>query len=108
MNRYLIWYWQQLRLEKCNSLSDILDILAQKPLIEIAGPRVSSTENRTFYLLEEGWFNQPEFCILQGNRVHRYGSAPGARVQEILVGFRERNGSKIKFALKSIFDQLAP
>jgi CBASS immunity sensor of nucleotide second messenger signals len=106
LNRYLIWYWQFLRIEKCSSISDILRVFSERPVIEIAGPRVSSEDNRTFYWLDERMLGQPELGVLIGNRVYRYGNAPGPRVADIFSGFRERDGEKIRFALRSIFDQL--
>jgi hypothetical protein len=39
LNRYLIWYWQLLRLEGCSDLPSVLRVLANRPVIEIAGPR---------------------------------------------------------------------
>lgn len=106
LNRYLIWYWQQLRVEKCASLPEILNVLGSRPLIEIAGPRIYSSENRVFYSLDPNTFDEPELGVLFDQRVIRYGHAPGSRVKDILVGFRERDGSKIRWAAKTIFDQL--
>lgn len=108
LNRYLIWFWQLLRLERCHTLEDVLGVLAEKPLIEIAGPRVISYDGRSIYLLDERHFDEPELAVLVGLRLHRHGQAPGSRVRDILKGFRDRNDHTIIAAMRSIFDQVAP
>lgn len=108
LNRYLIWFWQLLRFERCHTLGEVLDVLAEKPLIEIAGPRVVSYEGRSIYLLDERYFEEPEIAVLVEQRLHRHGQAPGSRVRDILIGFRNRNDHAIIAAMRSIFDQLSP
>jgi hypothetical protein len=108
LNRYLIWFWQLLRLERCHTLDDVLDVLAEKPLIEIAGPRVISYDGRSIYLLDDRHFDEPELAVLVGLRLHRHGQAPGSRVRDILNGFRSRNEHTIIAAMRGIFDQVAP
>ena len=106
LNRYLIWYWQLLRLEGCSDLPSVLRVLANRPVIEIAGPKVESSDNRVFYSLDPSRFNEPELGLLYNQRIVRYGHSPDARVKDILLGFRERDKTTIREALKSISDQI--
>jgi hypothetical protein len=106
LNRYLIWYWQLLRLELSSDLTGVLRVLANRPVIEIAGPKVESLNNRIYYSLDPARFNEPELGLLYKQRIIRYGHAPGARVKDILIGFRDRDKNKIRDALKSISDQI--
>jgi hypothetical protein len=106
LNRYLIWYWQLLRLEDSSDLASVLRVLTNRPVIEIAGPKVESSDNRVFYSLDPAKFNEPELGLLYRQRIIRYGHAPGARVKDVLLAFRERDKSKIRDALKSIYDQV--
>jgi hypothetical protein len=106
LNRYLIWYWQLLRLEGTSDLPGVLRILANRPVIEIAGPKIESSDNRVFYSLDPAKFNEPELGLLYKQRIFRYGQSPGARVKDVLLGFRERNKTKIRDALRSISDQI--
>jgi hypothetical protein len=105
-NRYLIWYWQLLRLERCSDLRSVLGVLANRPVIEIAGPKMTSGDNRVFYSLDPSTFDEPEIGLLHKQRFLRYGHGPGVRVKDILLGFRERDKAKIRDALKSISDQI--
>ncbi len=105
LNRYLIWYWQQLRIAKCTDLRSILMVLAEHPLIEIAGSRAFTSEGRIFYSLDPLEFFEPELCVLINNRLKRYGQSPGSRVRDVLLGFRDRNSEQIRFGLQSMFDQ---
>ncbi|HLL38277.1 MAG TPA: SAVED domain-containing protein [Rubrobacteraceae bacterium] len=105
LNRYLIWYWQYLRMERCSSLDDVLNVLAERPLIEIAGPRVRLANERVVYLLDQPYDNGAEICLLEENWVYRPGHSAGTRVKDVLDGFRERDSSRIRQALKSVFDQ---
>jgi hypothetical protein len=105
LNRYLIWCWQYLRIERCSSLEEVLDVLAERPLIEIAGPRVRMMNERVVYLLDQPYDNGAEICLLEENWVYRPGHSAGTRVKDVLDGFRERDSSRIRRALKSVFDQ---
>ncbi len=106
MNRYLIWYWQMLRLEFCTDLKSALMVLAARPVIEIAGPRVETRENRVLYLLDPVRFDRPELGLFYKSRIMRYGDGPGSRVRDMLIGFRDRDRAKIRESLKSISDQI--
>ena len=106
MNRYLIWYWQLLRLELCSNLNDVLKVLASRPVIEVAGPRVEAREGRVFYSLDPARFDRPELGLFYNYRILRYGDGPASRVRELLIGFREQDQAKIRESLKSISDQI--
>jgi hypothetical protein len=51
LNRYLIWYWQLLRLERCSNLHGILQVLADRPLIEVAGQQLKPLTIGSFFRL---------------------------------------------------------
>lgn len=109
LNRYLIWYWQYLCIERCSplpdSLPDVVAVLSERPLIEIAGPRVRVVDTRVVYLLDQPYEADAEICLLQDNWVYRPGHSAGTRVRDILDGFRERDSGRIRRGLKSVFDQ---
>jgi hypothetical protein len=106
VNRYLIWYWQLLHLERCSSLDEIASVLAKKPLIELAGPRVHTDDDRVFYELREPWSADLEFAAQLGHaRVVRHGRSAAIDIPALIAGFRQRNGDRIKAVLKGIVDQ---
>lgn len=106
MNRYLIWYWQTLRMERCKSLDDVLEVLGERPLLEIAGPRVRLESGRVVYRLDEPYDDAAELCLLEQNRMARVGDGAGTRISEVLDGFRDLDGEKIQRALRSVFDSV--
>jgi hypothetical protein len=106
LNRYLIWYWQLLQLEDSSDLPGVLRVLENRPVIEIAGPKVESRGDRVYYSLDPARFNDPELGLLYNKRILRYGHGPGTRVRDVLIGFRERDKQKIRDGLKSVSDQM--
>mgnify|MGYP000907691972 CR=1 FL=1 len=107
INRYLIWYWQSLRMSRARSLGDALRILAERPYLEIAGPRTRLVNNRVVHLLETQDLERPEIAVLtDDSRIRRFGDGEGSRVGEVLEGFRARNSEMIARALESIFVQM--
>lgn len=106
LNRYLIWYWQQLRIERQSTLLGILNVLATRPYLEVAGPPVQSSDNRVYFSLDPDRFDEPELALLFHQRFIRIGHGPGTRVRDLLLGFRERDPEKIRDSLKSISDQM--
>lgn len=106
VNRYLIWYWQWLRLERCGNLGDIARVLARKPTIELSGPRVRADGDRIFYDLRPRWLVEPELAVLlDTNRVVRHGHAGATSIAMLLEGLRQRNGDKVTAVLRSVLDQ---
>jgi hypothetical protein len=106
VNRYLIWYWQRLHLERCTSLAEIATVLSKKPLIELAGPRVEVDGDRVFYQLAPPWGTELELAArLDHNGIVRHGSGGATEVPALISGFRARDGEKIRLVLKGIVDQ---
>lgn len=106
VNRYLLWYWQILRLERCTSIAEIATVLSRKPLIELAGPRVHVDADRVFYDLRAPWATDLELAAqLDDNRVVRHRRGAATNPELLLEGLRQRDGDKVKSVLKGIVDQ---
>lgn len=107
LHRYLIWTWQKLRLERAKSTEDeVMRILFERPMIELAGPRIATHRERIFFDLNPRHVESPEIMVLDGNRVRRYGNAPSTPVASILDGFRRRDSGLIRDGLLGVFDQV--
>jgi hypothetical protein len=108
MNRFLNWYWQWVRIERLTgngSLKEIIDILFDKPVIEFAGAEVITLDKqRVCFKLGSKPLTSYELAIFYKNKVYRF--AP-ARISNILAGFRELNGVKIKEGLRSFLVSLS-
>jgi hypothetical protein len=101
MNRFLNWYWQWVLVEDLTgkgSLEAIISILFDKPVIEFAGAPMELRAHRTFYKLNNRQANRLELAAFVNNKVRRF--AP-TEMEEIVAGFRQLKGEKIKTALKS-------
>lgn len=109
VNRYLFWYWNYLQLEdrSCRNLEDIVAILAKKPLLEIRGLDIRAQAQRTIYRLTGFKVEDLEMAYLDmGCEIKRASNAGGFQINEIIKGFRERNGQKILDQLKSWYHQI--
>lgn len=101
MNRFLNWYWQWLRIESLDGqgmVEEVIGILLDKPIIEFAGAPMDLRAHRTFFKLDVKREQNLELATFVRNRVHR--STPTA-MSDIVSGFKQLNGEKIKYGLKS-------
>lgn len=101
MNRFLNWYWQWTLVENIKeqgSLKEIVQILLDKPIIEFAGIPLDLRGYRTYYKLNARQQVGMQLAAFAKNRVYRF--APN-EIQNIVDGFRQLNGEKVKAGLKS-------
>jgi hypothetical protein len=110
LNRYLIWYWQYLHLEhaaECGgTLDTVLSVLAQRPIIELAGPTVLTRNERVFFELDTARVKAPELALYHEGGLYRHGSRPDFRLEELLDGARTRHGKKMRDVLRGAFGQM--
>lgn len=113
LNRYLIWYWQYLLLERGTGHGDemtldaVLSLLAQRPTIELAGPMVLAHDERVFFALDEARMTTPELGIYFQGRIFRHGERLDFSIPALLDGVRRRDGAKIIEALRGAAEQTA-
>lgn len=101
MNRFLNWYWQWTLIENIQGqgkMADIVQILLDKPIIEFAGIPLDLRGYRTYYKLNARQQGRMQLAAFTKNRVYRF--APN-EIQNIVDGFRQLNGEKLKAGLKS-------
>lgn len=110
LNRYLIWYWQWLHLERAAAiaqatLDDILGLLADKPILELAGPTLVTRDERIFFELDAKRVSVPELGIYHHGKLHRHGARLDFSITELIEGVRRRNGDMILRVLRAAFEQ---
>lgn len=101
MNRFLNWYWQFVIIEDLpgkGTLDEVIAVLFDKPVIEFAGAPMELRAHRTFFKLRNIPENNLQLAAFAKNRVYRF--AP-TEIDEIVRGFRELKGEKVKRGLKS-------
>ena len=111
LNRYLIWYWQYLLLERAASretkLDDVLELLAQRPIIELAGPTPQTHDERVFFALDASRMTTPELCVYHQGRLHRHGPRLDFSIAALLEGVRARDGEAVLQVLRAAVEQTA-
>jgi hypothetical protein len=112
LNRYLIWSWQYLLLERLagrsdgGTLDDVLSILAQRPSIELAGPPLVTRGTRVFLILDAARVKDPEIATYHEGQLFRSGPRPDFSIDALLAGVSERNGEKIRESLRGAFEMI--
>jgi hypothetical protein len=109
VNRYLIWYWNYIQIDdrSCHNLQDIVNVVANKPLIEIRGLDIRAQSQRTIFRLTGFKVAELEIGYFQlDGKILRASNAGGLQLDEIVKGFRDRNGDKILSQLKSWYHQI--
>jgi hypothetical protein len=106
MNRYLNWYWQLLRIERCDDIAAICRTIATRPEIEISGPRIDVRGDRMVYLLDPGQVEHPELSVLHAHAIHRFAEGPGFSVVALIEAVRRRQGPDMHATLRGAFDRL--
>ncbi len=105
LNRYLIWYWQALRLEHVETLADVVAVLTRKPTLEIAGLQARVTGERVVYRLG----SVPEHLevgVFANDIIERRPDGRAYSVREVVNGFRNRDKRAIKEALRGVFENV--
>ncbi|HRI67092.1 MAG TPA: SAVED domain-containing protein [Polyangium sp.] len=111
LNRYLSWYWQWLRLERgagnsgVTKLDDVLAILAEKPILELAGPTIVMRDERVFFELDAKRVSIPELGIYHKGKLYRHGVRLDFSIAELLDGVRRRDREMILRVLRAAFEQ---
>lgn len=100
MNRFLIWYWQSIRIKYANSLQEIADILSEKPIIEFSGLLIRASNQRVFYDLEKMAGTIGEMAIYASGKVTR--TTP-PNYEKLVEGFKKLDGSMIKDTLEMLY-----
>jgi hypothetical protein len=106
MNRYLMWYWQQLRIEHSTEANQVFAILAEQPVLELAGPQLRARGERVWYSLDAREVTNLELCAPAQERASptrdRARERPLARARRVPA----RNGELVKEGLRGIFAQV--
>jgi len=111
LNRYLIWYWQCLRLERATgrgqraTLAAVLSVLAERPSIELAGPRVHTHDERVFFALDAEIVHVAELATYYEGRLYRHGTRLDFSIAALIEGVKERDGTKILAVLRGAAEQ---
>lgn len=95
INRYLIWYVTLARIERTSSAVDAMSILANKPVIELVGPRVELRDGRLVARLDRPDERPYELCLLgRRGELRRLGSTNAMSVSSVAtaLGAHDHDG----------------
>jgi hypothetical protein len=110
INRYLIWQLQYVKIshESCKRLEDILEILCQKPDIEIKGLELSiDTEERLIASLVPHNVGRLGIGVIMNQQFRRFGFDEDIlNLKTLLEGFVNRDSKSIRAVLKGLYDTI--
>lgn len=100
MNRFLIWYWQTIRIKYANSLKEVLDVLSEKPVIEFSGLLIKTSNQRVFFNLDKMASSIGEMAVYANGKVTR--TTP-PNYTKLIEGFKKLDGTMITDALEMLY-----
>ena len=109
INRFLMWYWQFLRIENLpheSSIDEIVSVLLRKPSIELSGPAIKSYNQRTFFDLTISNLAVPELAVFQDNRVYRFGQMSSLNIIGLIHSFTQKESETIKSQLRAVVESV--
>ena len=83
------------------TLPDVVGILAERPHLELAGPLLSTRDERIFFSLDPKHLQTPELAIYHRGKFHRHGPRPDFSIAELLNAFSERDTDRILNVLRA-------
>jgi hypothetical protein len=111
VNRFLIWYWAYNLVDdrKCQTIADIVNRLAVKPILEIKGLDIKALTQRIIYKLNNPRLSELEIGYAASDmKIYRYSSAAGLNLGELVEGFRERKSEKVFDQIKTLYHIIGP
>jgi hypothetical protein len=105
INRYLIWFWKLLELENLDDKSKGIEIIIQKPILELKGPMIRVNNQRIEMDLKQN-DQDLELAFLNGVRIVRHGKSESTQIHDLVEGFRTQDFALIKRSLKSFYDKV--
>jgi hypothetical protein len=97
INRYLIWYANLARLEKATSLEDALAVLAEKPVLDLVGLRVTLRDDRLVARLDRPAGRPLELSLIdRRGRLCRSGDTNGPSVTELASALGAHKGERVR------------
>ncbi len=109
INRYLMWYFQSLRIshDSCRSSEDILRILSIKPEIELKGLKTVTDTVGRYIARFHGWkVDELGIAVLYNNLVFQYGRTEVLPLDNLIEAFKERDSQRIKRILKALVETI--
>jgi len=106
LNRYLIWYWQLLRLNHASSVDQASAILSSKPVLEITGPRAYVENERVVLDLELKNSRPLELGVLLDGGLVRRGVTEALRLRHLLQTLRMGQEGQFLNHLRAVFEDV--
>lgn len=108
VNRYLVWYYQFIRIQSCTTLESILEMLATKPIIELRLQSLRSTEGKKMvFQLNRIKENELGICILNQGKLNSFPNELGIlSLTDLINGFRNHEPEKVKEVVNALIDKI--
>ncbi len=109
VNRYLIWYFQLARIKdaQCKNLDDVLNILANKPLIDIKLPMRMEIKDRVYFDLKRYKKEDLGIAVFYHNRFKSFGNnGLQLSLNTLVDGLRDQNVKEIETVMRQLLAEL--
>jgi hypothetical protein len=106
LRRYLNWYWRRVQIRNASTVQEAIKLLCDPPIIEIAGPSISTNSRRVFMDLSRiRAFESLELAIVDDrSRLLRFPTSPTLSIQGLLNAFIEHDLKAIDLFFAALYD----
>lgn len=111
VQRVVLWCWQWVQISLIDSKEEklvfeyICKILAEKPVIDIHGPKIKATDMRVYYELQISDPDKLTIGVYHKNKIIRSPKGSHLKHELIFEGLRSLNHKTIKDALRSLITE---
>lgn len=109
LRRYLNWYWRREQIAFSNSAEEAVSLLCRPPIIEIAGPIVSTDSQRVIFNLQHVHADRLELSLIdEDNRLRRFPNQSNLSVAALLEAFQRHDRDAIDDYFSRLIDHSRP
>jgi hypothetical protein len=105
--RYLIWYTVLARVERAQTIDEVLAVLAEKPTVDLIGPSVRVRDDRLVANLDGRSGGIHELVLLdQRGNLRRIGDTNAVSVVQLAFAMGQHDAATVRAVLRGILEQV--
>lgn len=106
VRRYLNWYWRREQIRNSETLEEALGLLSQAPVLEVAGPSISTDSRRVYWDLSRiGQSSQLELALVdEKGQLRRFANQANLSINALFEAFRLRQTAQIDQFFAALFE----
>lgn len=106
VRRYLNWYWRREQIRNAQTLAEALELLSHPPLLEVAGPSISTDSRRVYWDLSRiGQADRLELAMVnEKGQLRRFATQANLSISGLFEAFRQRQTAQIEDFFAALFE----